>query len=132
MERVCFSDCWGLDADLLLMIPRPCYALILVFPHPLPLSSAEESTVEAVTSETRAVWIQQHIRNACGTMAAIHALCHASRHTQIDKNDSSFFLDFVQALAPLTGEERGSFLSNNAPIREAHHLAASLGQSEAS
>lgn len=82
-QALSLHDVYSLtDPDLLAFIPRPALALLLVFP----ISAAYEShrmaedtlaTEYEGKGETEpVVWWKQTIRNACGLMGLLHAVCN--------------------------------------------------------
>jgi ubiquitin carboxyl-terminal hydrolase L3 len=82
-ETLCFQDVFSLDdPDLLALVPRPAYALILVFPT----SPAYEDKVEKedegleeyqhTGKDEEVVFFKQTINNACGLYAILHAVCN--------------------------------------------------------
>lgn len=82
-ESLCFQDVFSLDdPGLLALIPRPVYALILVFPT----SPAYEDKVEREDAgleeyrqsgtDEEIMFFRQTINNACGLYAILHAVCN--------------------------------------------------------
>ena len=78
-----FTDVFGLDEELLAMIPQPCAALCLLFPSEN-ISEAHREAMRAKRpteepADTPVFFLQQHddMGNACGTIAAVraYALC---------------------------------------------------------
>lgn len=82
-ERMEFQDVLSLDEpDLLDLLPRPVYALILVFPT----TETYEKRVQEEDSgigvdvwgqgDDNIVFFKQTINNACGLYAMLHAVCN--------------------------------------------------------
>lgn len=76
-----FQDVYSIDEpDLLSMVSRPVYALVLVFPT-TPAYEEQISKEEATRNEYTGsgagedvVWFQQTINNACGLYGILHAV----------------------------------------------------------
>lgn len=72
------------EPDLLAFIPRPALALLLVFPVSATYEShrmAEDSIVDVYSgkgSDEPVLWWRQTIRNACGMMGLLHAVCNGA------------------------------------------------------
>lgn len=79
------------EPDLLAFIPRPALALLLVFPVSATYEShrmAEDSITEAYTGKGEqepVLWWKQTIRNACGMMGLLHAVCNGAARDFIGK-----------------------------------------------
>lgn len=82
-DSLTFHDVYSLDdPSLLAFIPRPVYALLLVFP----VSKAYESSrlaedeplpvYEGSGPDEEVLWFKQTIRNACGMMGLLHIACN--------------------------------------------------------
>lgn len=77
------------DPDLLAFIPRPALALLLVFPVSAVYEShrmAEDSLADEYRGkgDTEPVlWWPQTIRNACGLMGLLHAVCNGNARSFI-------------------------------------------------
>jgi len=75
-----FTDVLGLDAELLAMLPQPCVAVLLLFPVSRELARSESARVRALGGwdvrrrSPRVFFMKQYVGNACGTVAAMHAL----------------------------------------------------------
>lgn len=89
-ESLCFQDVLSLDdPELLGFLPRPVYALILVFPTTadyelrIEEEDAELERYTAAGSEEDAVFFQQTINNACGLYAILHAVCNGDAKEKI-------------------------------------------------
>lgn len=82
-EALQLHDVYSLtDPDLLAFIPRPALALLLVFPVSAAYEShrmAEDTLVDEYQGKGEkepVVWWKQTIRNACGLMGLLHAVCN--------------------------------------------------------
>ncbi|KAJ2536051.1 Ubiquitin carboxyl-terminal hydrolase isozyme L3 [Coemansia sp. RSA 1933] len=128
-EPTAFSDVWGLDDELLGMVPQPVHALIFLFP--LTNKFEELRKQEALSSENKVspnVWfMKQTIGNACGTMAIFHALGNNQKTLPIGGDLAAFF-EKVKDMSP---EERAAELEQSRPLAEAHKSGAAEGQTEA-
>jgi ubiquitin carboxyl-terminal hydrolase L3 len=85
-----FHDVFSIDSpELLAFIPRPAYALLLVFP----VSNAyEQSRVEEDQSRVEydgkgkgeeVMWFRQTIRNACGLIGLLHGVANGEARSYI-------------------------------------------------
>ena len=88
-----FYDVFGLDPDLLALLPRPTVALILLFPcspaiyqqrHEEEIQTRAEAAAgslppEQSEAQSAAFHLEQHASfgNACGTIAAVHAITNS-------------------------------------------------------
>jgi ubiquitin carboxyl-terminal hydrolase L3 len=91
-ESLAFHDVYSIsDPDLLAFVPRPALALLLVFP--VSDSYAKQRNEEDSKREDYkgkgedepVVWFKQTIKNACGLMGLLHAVCNGEARSQIGK-----------------------------------------------
>lgn len=128
-----FSDVWSLDEELLAFLPRPVYALLLVFPVSDAYeqyregSDASRSLYEGPGNAEDAVWAPQTIGNACGTMALLHAL----NNVPSDRLGSGLGAKLMRDLKPLSAKERANYLESSEELEHAHALVAGDGVTEA-
>lgn len=73
-DELVFSDCMGLDEALLCMVPRPCYAVIFLFPCSKMYQAQGERTPASPDVSPNVYFMQQFVSNACGSIAVIHTL----------------------------------------------------------
>lgn len=137
-----FNDVFSIDdPDLLAFVPRPVYALILVFPVSESYEkhrqvedgqkSEDYYTKIAGTPEQKSLWFRQTIRNACGTYAILHALVNG-----FAKNDGMLVPDsYIEKLASnieaLDVDERSKLLEGDSELETLHRAVASKGSTEA-
>jgi ubiquitin carboxyl-terminal hydrolase L3 len=155
-----FHDVYGLDDDLLVMVPQPVRALILLFPiTPASERFAKEKDAELEASGVPVCpeglfYMKQTIGNACGTIAMLHAIANSRDAMGLgcegdeegdgaedaaaddDENDEQSFLRrFLAATTPLSPAERGRYLERppqGAPdLEAAHRRAAERGATAA-
>ncbi|KAA3675413.1 ubiquitin carboxyl-terminal hydrolase L3 [Paragonimus westermani] len=65
-----FVDVYGLDPELLSMVPRPVLAVVLLYP----LSDSNTESLGKPVDSTDVFLVKQTIDNACGTIALLHAV----------------------------------------------------------
>ena len=131
-----FSDVYSInDADLLAFVPRPSYALLLVFPVSPTYEKArkeEDSTREVYTSSgpnEPVTWFKQTIRNACGLIGLLHAVSNGEPSRHITKgSDLDVLLREAQHLPP---DQRADLLYDSKALESAHADAAKLGDTSA-
>lgn len=121
-----FVDVWGLDPELLCVVPRPVCAVLLLYPI-----NEKSETDKFGTEDTGSglYFIKQTISNACGTIGIIHSLCNNAEKLGFDKEKhlSKFFGDTKD----LTPEERGKYLETDSAFGDAHDQLAQEGQTKA-
>jgi len=129
-----FVDIYGLDAELLQMVPRPVLAVLLLFPISQQYRDYVKKLEEHATKENQKVspnlyFTRQIVRNACGTVALIHALSNNSKLLNIDTTKA--FARFMENTKSLTPEERAERLRTDDDMTCAHKESASEGQTYA-
>ena len=117
-----FTDVFGFDPELLIMIPQPCKAFIFLYTiteKAEELRKSEEETLKEQPRPAEPFWIKQTIGNACGTIAIIHALGNLAKSGQISLSDGIFktFLENVKDLSP---EQAGEKLEASEDFANCH------------
>jgi len=131
-----FHDVYSLtEPSLLSFLPRPALALLLVFPVTATYESfrqEEDASRDEYSGSgpgEDVVWFKQTIRNACGLIGLLHAVCNgASRHQIQDGSDLQTLLREAIPLRPL---ERAELLYQSRALESAHADAAKKGDSVA-
>ncbi|KAH9981969.1 peptidase C12 ubiquitin carboxyl-terminal hydrolase 1 [Russula compacta] len=125
-----FTDIYGLDDDLLNLVPRPVKAVVLLFPIRGKLEELRKEEEEKIKEEGQVpvdptvFWIKQTISNACGTIGLLHALTNAV----VVFEPESPMSRFIDACSDKTALERAKFLESTEIFTDIHAAAAAGGQ----
>ncbi|KAN0126072.1 peptidase C12 ubiquitin carboxyl-terminal hydrolase [Lactarius tabidus] len=125
-----FVDVYGLDEELLALVPKPVKALVLLFPirgKLEELSKEEEAKFKEkgqVPIDPTVFWIKQTISNACGTIGLLHALTNA----QVMYEPGSPITQFISECLDKTPQERAKFLETTEIFAKIHAAIAASGQ----
>lgn len=127
------TDVYGLDEELLAMVPQPVLSLILL--HPLSgkeeeFAAQQEEKIDADGQEVseNVYFMKQCVGNACGTVALIHAIANNMGKIELDDGPLKEFLEKTKEMSP---EDKGTALENDEGISKAHEESAQEGQTEA-
>ncbi|KAI9814348.1 MAG: ubiquitinyl hydrolase 1 [Phylliscum demangeonii] len=130
-----FHDVFSIDdPDLLAFVPRPAYALLLVFPVSPSFErfrvaeDADRAEYDGAGPE-EVVWFKQTIRNACGLIGLLHAVSNGEARNFIDP--SSSLADLLASAVPLRPQQRADLLYRSAALESAHQSAAAKGDTAA-
>ena len=119
-----FHDVFGLDEELLAMVPQPAQALVLLFPEAE--RSGQTRDAVAAGAEPFFIWQGPALGNACGTIASIHAVVNSAAGAQLSVDGPlASFLAQTKSMHP---EDRGAALESNEAIRAVHAAQAQEGQ----
>lgn len=128
-----FGDVYGLDPELLMMVPRPVCAVLLLFPITEKYEAFKKEEEERLKTEKQdnsdVYFIKQTIGNACGTIGIIHVVANNLKHLEFESD--SPLKTFLEKTSKMTPEERATFLENDESIRVMHESSAQEGQTEA-
>uniref|UniRef100_A0A8C5EGG4 Ubiquitin carboxyl-terminal hydrolase n=1 Tax=Gouania willdenowi TaxID=441366 RepID=A0A8C5EGG4_GOUWI len=128
-----FGDVYGLDPDLLSMVPRPVCAVLLLFPITEKSEAYRQEEEDKLKDQQQDVsdvyFIKQTIGNACGTIGLIHAV--ANNQARLEFGPDSTLKKFLVQTSEMTPEERALFLEKDESIRVTHESSAQEGQTEA-
>ncbi|KAB1223176.1 Ubiquitin carboxyl-terminal hydrolase isozyme L3 [Morella rubra] len=127
-EAECF-DVYGLDLELLEMVPKPVLAVL--FLYPITQQSEEERlalTNEKKETSSRVYFMKQTVGNACGTIGILHAVGNIT--SDIKLLEGSFMDRFFKTTATMDPLERAAFLENDREMEVAHSIAATAGETE--
>lgn len=128
-----FGDVYGLDPELLIMVPRPVCAVLLLFPITEKYEAFKKEEEERLKTEKQDIsdvyFIKQTIGNACGTIGIIHVVANNLKHLEFESD--SPLKTFLEKTSKMNPEERAKFLENDESIRVMHESSAQEGQTEA-
>ncbi|XP_056107820.1 ubiquitin carboxyl-terminal hydrolase isozyme L3 isoform X2 [Rhinichthys klamathensis goyatoka] len=129
-----FGDVYGLEPEVLSLVPRPVCAVLLLFPITEKYETfrqEEEAKIKAQGQEVSSdvYFMKQTIGNACGTIGLIHAVANNRRHLEFEPN--SPLKAFLLQSAKMSPEEKAAFLEKDESIRVTHESSAQEGQTEA-
>eukprot|EP00743_Colponemidia_sp_Colp-15_P002546 GILK01002760.1.p1 GENE.GILK01002760.1~~GILK01002760.1.p1 ORF type:complete len:238 (+),score=27.44 GILK01002760.1:39-716(+) len=118
-----FTDIFGLDEELLSMVPQPVLAVIFLFQD---TTTHAESNTAPITEPSTGIFIQQtaELGNACGTIAVLHAILNNPSSISPD----SILANFAGQLNLLTASQRAQALHANEAIKSKHSSYAQEGQ----
>ncbi|GIL51422.1 hypothetical protein Vafri_7413 [Volvox africanus] len=129
-----FSDVYGLDEELLAMVPKPVVAVIMCYPvtadsDALARKEDDDLVAKGVAPDPKLFYMKQTIGNACGTIAILHSI--GNNLSTLAPAESSFLKEFFTATSGMSPAEAGKYLEEppaGAPsIEEAHQTAAAAG-----
>ncbi|EGG19317.1 peptidase C12 family protein [Cavenderia fasciculata] len=130
-EKWQFCDIYGLDQDLLDMVPKSCAAVLLLFPITSDYEEKRYQQEDEITKNGQLVsekvyFMKQIVGNACGTIAIIHSVLNNSNVIEFK---DGFFKNFLQKTSSLNVDERAKALLHNPELERSHEISANQGQS---
>eukprot|EP01135_Chromosphaera_perkinsii_P010870 Nk52_evm1s2269 gene=Nk52_evmTU1s2269 len=149
-----FTDVYGLDPELLSMVPQPVLAVLLLFPFSPAHKEHEKSaavrdktvSVHAPPPNNNLFFMKQTISNACGTMGIIHGVANNTHNPAASRGEGMIHLKtdsplgvFLNRAWGTTGDKeeeglalkRARLLEEAEEISNAHSSSANQGQTEA-
>jgi len=129
-------DIWGMDPDLLEFVPKPCCAVSLLFPSGDSIRKFKQTQAEKIQKEGQEMpdlyYLHQldGIGNACGSIAAMHALAN-QKLFDLEEGPLSAFIKKTKSL---NWTKRGEALKNASSLQEVSDDAAvdeEINQTEA-
>lgn len=121
-----FVDVLGLEDDQLSSVPKPCCALMLLFPLTQQHESFRKQQADKVATGSEVYFLKQTVGNSCGTIALLHSV--GNNKDNITFNDGSALKKFLDDTASLSIDERADCFKKNQAIKEAHNDIAAQGQ----
>ena len=120
-----FHEILSTSPDLLALVPQPVEACILLFPCTDNIYAARRKQQPSLTAPSTAsplLFLQQHSEfgNACGTIAAIHAIANTCKSA----SSSSPIGSFAKANAGLPAAAVGHSLLSNADLKSSSDATA--------
>lgn len=137
-----FTDVFSTEQWALDMVPHPVLAVMVLFPmtekvknkrqqlHTNSLTEKSDAASSLVENENGVWYIKQRIRNACGTIAVLHALANVPKSIQETCIRPSSWLDsFIQNCpASSSPTEKAIYLEHDTTIETYHEDATNDGQ----
>jgi ubiquitin carboxyl-terminal hydrolase L3 len=132
-EKWNITDVWGLDPELLAIIPQPVKSVILLFPCSDAYEAHRAKENESLTANPPKYpddlfYMKQVIHNACGTIALVHGVLN---NADIGLKPGSVLQQYFEKAKGLSVEERGNLLECDSNFTETHEEVAHEGQTAA-
>ncbi|CAL1600910.1 unnamed protein product [Knipowitschia caucasica] len=121
-----FVDVLGLEGDQLSAVPKPCCALMLLFPLTQQHESFRQQQADKVDAGSKVYFLKQTVGNSCGTIALLHSV--ANNKEQMTFNDDSALRAFLEKTVDMSADDRAKEFESNAAIKEAHNDVAAQGE----
>jgi len=135
-RRLGFQDVFSIDdPDLLAFVPRPAYALLLIFPVSETYEKfrrtedASNAEYDSAGPKEPVVWYKQTIGNACGLIGLLHGVSNGVARNFIEAD--SDLAKLIHDAIPLKPSERADLLYESEALESAHQTAASSGDTSA-
>jgi len=127
-----FADCFGLDEELLAMVPQPCLAVLLLFPpllegKKMKLEQQEKIVEEGQTISKNVYWMKQLVGNACGTIAVVHSILNKMDEIK----PTGFLQEFYDETKDSDPLQKGEALGSHRGLEKIHEEVAHEGQTDA-
>ena len=124
-----FTDVWGLDAELLGMLPSPVVTIILLYPSPQGRKFNEAEAAKPESME-KAFFLHQidELDDACGTIAIVHSLTNNQELLEIPAD--SLIAQYAAEFKAAQPTPRGESLAAHKQIAALHSSFAEQGQTE--
>ncbi|XP_023813574.1 ubiquitin carboxyl-terminal hydrolase isozyme L1 [Oryzias latipes] len=121
-----FVDVLGLEGEQLSAVPKPCCALMLLFPLTQQHESFRAQQADKVDDGSEVYFLKQKAGNSCGTIALLHAVANNKDKMAFDAG--SALKKFLEETANMSPDDRAKHLEQNKAIYDAHNEVAMQGQ----
>nr|BAC82839.1 ubiquitin C-terminal hydrolase [Acanthogobius flavimanus] len=121
-----FVDVLGLEGEQLSAMPKPCCALMLLFPLTQQHESFRQQQADNVAAGSEVYFLKQTVGNSCGTIALLHSV--GNNKDKLTFNDGSALKKFLDDTAGMSADDRAKQFESNQAIKEAHNDVAAEGQ----
>ncbi|KAK9075620.1 hypothetical protein SSX86_003946 [Deinandra increscens subsp. villosa] len=145
LEAEC-NDVYGLDEELLEMVPKPVLAVLFLYPI---TSESEQERLQQNSTEQGpcdgVYFMRQTVGNACGTIGLLHAIGNITSDVKLVMAryiinilvfvfpvEDSFLDKFYRSTASMDPMERALYLEKDREMEVAHSVAVAAGETEAS
>uniref|UniRef100_A0A3B4VAW7 Ubiquitin carboxyl-terminal hydrolase n=1 Tax=Seriola dumerili TaxID=41447 RepID=A0A3B4VAW7_SERDU len=108
-----FVDVLGLEGEQLSAVPRPCCALMLLFPLTQQHESFRQQQADKVAENSEVYFLKQTVVNSCGTIALLHAV--ANNKSKLTFDTDSALKKFLDETANMSANDRAKHLEKNQP-----------------
>uniref|UniRef100_A0A8C5NB04 Ubiquitin carboxyl-terminal hydrolase n=1 Tax=Gouania willdenowi TaxID=441366 RepID=A0A8C5NB04_GOUWI len=108
-----FVDVLGFEGDQLSAVPKPCCALMLLFPLTQQHESFRAKQADKVIGGSELYFLKQTASNSCGTIALLHAV--ANNSDKMKFGDGSVLKKFLDETADMSPDDRAAHLEKNKP-----------------
>ncbi|XP_076913792.1 ubiquitin carboxyl-terminal hydrolase 3-like [Bidens hawaiensis] len=124
------NDVYGLDEELLEMVPKPVLAVLFLYPiTPEGEKERLEKDDNIKQNPCEGVYfMRQTVGNACGTIGLLHAIGNITSEIKLVEN--SFLDRFYKSTANMDPMERAVYLENDREMEVAHSDAVAAGETE--
>lgn len=127
-SKYAFYDIFGLDPELLAMVPGPVEAVLLLFPLSPKIEAARQAR-ETCLAQDDLLWFPQTIGNACGTIGLLHAIANSAASQAVQPDTALAHL--LSQARSVPAEARPDVLVQCEALRNAHATTAAQGQTTA-
>lgn len=135
-QNLAFHDVFSIDEpELLAFVPRPAYALLLVFPVSQTYErfrvaeDEDKKEYEGSGEGEEVVWYKQTIGNACGLIGLLHGVSNGKARTMV--KSGSDLERLIKDSVPLKPAQRADLLYESQALETAHQAAAAGGETAA-
>lgn len=135
-DKIAFHDVYSIDdPDLLSFVPRPAFALLLVFPVSNTYEQFrmhedhDKSEYDGSGPEEDVIWYKQTIGNACGLIGLLHGVSNGQARSFIAPDSS--LAELLKQVIPLKPVARADMLYESQALEMAHQTAAAGGDTAA-
>uniref|UniRef100_A0A3P9L1V7 Ubiquitin carboxyl-terminal hydrolase n=1 Tax=Oryzias latipes TaxID=8090 RepID=A0A3P9L1V7_ORYLA len=106
-----FVDVLGLEGEQLSAVPKPCCALMLLFPLTQQHESFRAQQADKVDDGSEVYFLKQKAGNSCGTIALLHAVANNKDKMAFDAG--SALKKFLEETANMSPDDRAKHLEQN-------------------
>jgi len=129
-----FVDVFGVDPELLAMVPPSCVAITLLFqcsPKQAKHKQEQQAKIDAgkQTVSPNLVYLKQYVGNACGTIACLHSM--ANNDKAIGLSPQSAVVKFMASIKGKSPDQAGEMLADASDLHRASEASAAGGQTAA-
>jgi len=130
-----FAEVYGLDEELLGLVPRPVHAVMMLFPvseesEKARIEEAERLKSEGYEAPSKIFWMKQIVGNACGTIALIHALANNRESgAKVVLKEGKFLSKFLSQVES-QGADPAVALEEDDDIEQQHQEIATEAKSD--
>jgi len=135
-KNLAFHDVFSIDdPGLLAFVPRPAYALLLIFPVSDTYEKfrvqedSDKKEYDGSGPEEEVIWYKQTIGNACGLIGVLHGVSNGEARSHIEPKSNLSRL--LEDAIPLKPAERANLLYDSEALENAHQSAAAGGDTAA-